>query len=186
MLFHCYELLVPDSQQLVCGTLEMLLSKRYKSGNIPIVLGDSLDEHVHWCHGAPGLPALLIAARSCLSDPNNLLKQTALQAGEVVWNRGVILKGNGLCHGIAGNAYAFLSLYRFTGEDTHLQRAFAFATLLYHAPLQQKIAKHPDPQRMVKGVPDSPYSLMEGKAGVICFLLDISAPEKSCFPAWEL
>jgi len=186
MLFHCYELLVPDSQQLVCGTLEMLLSKRYKSGNIPIILGDRKGEHVHWCHGAPGLPGLLAAARNVIGDPNNLLKDSALQAGEVVWERGVLLKGNGLCHGIAGNGYAFLSLYRLTGNDTYLQRAIAFAALLNHSHLQERIARHPDQQRMVNGVPDSPRSLMEGSAGIICFLLDVSAPEKSSFPAWEL
>eukprot|EP00662_Eupelagonemidae_sp_cell21_P057865 gene57865-biopygen44113 len=37
------------------------------------------------------------------------LRDAALRAGDVVWERGVILKGNGLCHGIAGNGYTFLS-----------------------------------------------------------------------------
>ena len=49
---------------------------------------------------------------------------TAAQAcGEVTWERGLLRKGYGLCHGVAGNGYVFLQLYRLTGEDYHLHRA---------------------------------------------------------------
>lgn len=187
MLFRCYGVLSQQSQQLVSATLDKLLDARFQSGNLPIVLGDQRDEHVHWCHGGPGLPALAAAAAAAVgADPGGLLRKAALQAGEVVWARGVILKGNGLCHGLAGNGYAFLSLYRLTGEEEHLQRAWAFAALLDHHPLQEAIAQQPDRQRRVPGVPDSPFSLMEGTAGVFCFLLDAARPARAAFPAWEL
>lgn len=45
-------------------------------------------------------------------DENYL--QTALQCGEVIWSRGLLKKGYGICHGVAGNAYAFLSLFQQT------------------------------------------------------------------------
>ena len=45
--------------------------------------------------------------------------QAAVDAGEVVWKRG-LLKRVGICHGISGNAYVFLSLYRLTGNVEHL------------------------------------------------------------------
>lgn len=47
----------------------------------------------------------------------------AMQCGEVIWHRGLLKKGYGLCHGAAGNAYAFLALYKLTQEPRHLYRA---------------------------------------------------------------
>jgi hypothetical protein len=40
--------------------------------------------------------------------------QAALRAGEVVWQQGLLRKGPGLCHGVAGNAYALLRLWKTT------------------------------------------------------------------------
>ena len=39
----------------------------------------------------------------------------ALRAGELVWQRGLLKKGPGLCHGVSGNAYALARLYMTTG-----------------------------------------------------------------------
>lgn len=186
MLFNCYSYLSATSQDLTRRTLERLLECRFRSGNVPIILGDSVDQHVHWCHGAPGLPAMFASATAALGDTDGRLSAAALQAGEVVWERGVILKGNGLCHGIAGNAYAFLTLHRFMGDAAQLSRASAFGTLLLSAELQQAMRRQQDPQRRVTGVPDSPRSLMEGTAGVVCFLADLCSPESSAFPGWEV
>lgn len=49
--------------------------------------------------------------------------EDALRCGDVVWNWGLLKKGYGLCHGTAGNAYAFLALYRHTHDPKHLYRA---------------------------------------------------------------
>lgn len=38
----------------------------------------------------------------------------ALRAGELVWARGLLKKGPGLCHGVSGNAYALMRLYKAT------------------------------------------------------------------------
>eukprot|EP00927_Polykrikos_kofoidii_P071425 TRINITY_DN67688_c0_g1_i1.p1 TRINITY_DN67688_c0_g1~~TRINITY_DN67688_c0_g1_i1.p1 ORF type:complete len:446 (+),score=31.65 TRINITY_DN67688_c0_g1_i1:184-1338(+) len=185
MLFHCYGLLSIASQELTRGALHQLLACRFRSGNVPIILGDASDEHVHWCHGAAGLPALFSAAAVSLGDADGRLQTAALQAGEVIWERGVILKGNGLCHGISGNAYAFLTLYRHLGDSAQLSRATAFSSLLWHGEIQQAVRRQPDSQRRVIGVPDSPRSLMEGTAGVICLLADLCSPDVSAFPGWE-
>lgn len=42
----------------------------------------------------------------------------ALDAGEVVWQRGLLRKGYSICHGVAGNAYCFLDLYQTTKVGT--------------------------------------------------------------------
>lgn len=44
-----------------------------------------------------------------------------------MWQRGLVRKGLGLCHGICGNGYAFLSAYRATHDESYLQQALAFA-----------------------------------------------------------
>jgi hypothetical protein len=41
----------------------------------------------------------------------------------VVWQRGILTKGYGLCHGTAGNGYVFLDLYRVTHDLKWLHRA---------------------------------------------------------------
>jgi hypothetical protein len=38
----------------------------------------------------------------------------AERAGELVWQRGLLKKGPGLCHGVSGNAYALARLYKTT------------------------------------------------------------------------
>jgi hypothetical protein len=40
---------------------------------------------------------------------------------------GPLVKGSNLCHGTGGNGYAFLKLYRRTGDAVWLERARAFA-----------------------------------------------------------
>ena len=49
--------------------------------------------------------------------------EAAIGCGEVVWRRGLLRKGYGLCHGVAGNAYTFLQLLRLTGKPQYLHRA---------------------------------------------------------------
>ena len=48
--------------------------------------------------------------------------------GELTWRAGPLTKGAGLCHGTAGNGYAFLALLLRTGDERWLERARAFAT----------------------------------------------------------
>ena len=86
--------------------------------------GMRLDEHrdglirTQWCHGAPGIVATL----AHLMD-----EEPAVAGGELTWRAGPLRKGGGLCHGTAGNGYAFLALLERTGDERWLARARAFA-----------------------------------------------------------
>ena len=51
----------------------------------------------------------------------------ALDGGELIWRAGPLAKGPGLCHGTAGNGYAFLRLHALTGDELWLMRARRFA-----------------------------------------------------------
>lgn len=103
--------------------------------------------------------------------------QAAVDAGEVVWNRG-LLKRVGICHGISGNAYVFLSLYRLTGDVKYLYRAKAFASFLL-----DRAEKLISEGKMHGG--DRPYSLFEGVGGMTYLFLDMDEPFRARFPAYE-
>lgn len=62
-------------------------------------------------------------------------------------------QGCGLCHGISGNTYAFLSLYRITKDELYLRRASDFGTFM---------VKH---WQELAAVPDNLLSLYEVRTG---------------------
>jgi hypothetical protein len=81
-----------------------------------LVLHDSI--RTQWCHGAPGI----VTSLGTLLD-----EDLALAGGELTWRAGPLVKGANLCHGTAGNGYAFLGLVERTGDEEWLARARAFA-----------------------------------------------------------
>ena len=76
-----------------------------------------------WCHGAPGIVTSLATIAPADDEHTELL----VAGGELVWRAGPLVKGPGLCHGTAGNGYAFLKLFQRTGDELWLARARAFA-----------------------------------------------------------
>jgi len=111
-----------------------------------------LDEkiRVQWCHGAPGIVATL-------GDLMPL--EMALGGGELIWRAGPLRKGPGLCHGTAGNGFAFLRLYELTGDLRWLERARRFAM---HA-IKQVRSERADLGR-------GRYTLWTGHVGVALYL----------------
>jgi hypothetical protein len=75
-----------------------------------------------WCHGAPGIVTSL-----ALLPPNDELDTLLLAGGELTWVAGPLRKGANLCHGTAGNGFAFLKLFRRAGNEMWLERARRFA-----------------------------------------------------------
>ncbi len=111
---------------------------------------------MQWCHGAPGIVTGLAdfpAGRSSGMD------EMLLKAGNAVWNAGPLSKGQGVCHGTAGNGYAFLKLHERTGDLAWLERARSFAM---HAIAQWEQAR----QQYGRGR----YSLWTGDPGVAVYL----------------
>ena len=101
----------PDTKPFIQATLDHMLSLQFPSGNFPLQAQSSdKDEQIHWCHGAPGFVYTLYHAHKVFGDEK--YKLALDRALDVVWHRGLVRKGLGLCHGIAGNAYTFLMMYR--------------------------------------------------------------------------
>lgn len=95
--------------------------------NWPLTFGDSTRSGapvrlVQHCNGAPGVI-------NCLAPLMNdhTIRNLLLGAGELVWAAGPPTKLPSLCHGTAGNGYAFLKLFEQTGDTLWLERARAFA-----------------------------------------------------------
>ena len=110
---------------------------------------------VQHCHGASGFV-------TCLGDfPDASLDDLLVAGGELTWLAGPLAKGANLCHGTAGNGYAFLKLHRRTGDPKWLERARAFAM---HA-LAQSRADEKQFSRMR-------YSLWTGDPGLAIYLWD--------------
>jgi Lanthionine synthetase C-like protein len=78
---------------------------------------------LQWCHGAPGNVATLAGLLAGDAELERLL----LAGGELTWRAGPLAKGANLCHGTAGNGYAFLALFSLTDDELWLERARAFA-----------------------------------------------------------
>jgi lantibiotic modifying enzyme len=164
-----------DKVQLVKATIDVFLQTQAPDGNFPCTLEDAAkSEHklVHWCHGASGVVYLFAKAYVIFREQKYL--DSCLKCGELVWRQGLLRKGPGICHGIAGNGYVFLLLYRLTGDPKHLYRAGRFADFLSTEDF------------LSARIPDSPLSLYEGLAGTVCFLVDLLKPEKASFPFMDV
>lgn len=145
------------------------MSRIELSGNFRSSSDSAEDELVQWCHGAPGfVPILLDSGGSALD-----------QALDVIWKRGMLIKGHGICHGTAGNGYAFLRAYQKTRDEHRLFQALAFADFIVGASAAEAC-----PQA------DHPCSLFEGLSGTVHFLLDMlkiveQGPDWDTFPLFD-
>ncbi|XP_069472012.1 glutathione S-transferase LANCL1 isoform X3 [Ambystoma mexicanum] len=159
-------------QRLVKPSVDFVNQLKFPSGNFPPCIDDTRDLLVHWCHGAPGVIYMLIQAYKMFREQSYLT--SFLQCADVIWQRGLLKKGYGLCHGAAGNAYGFLALYNLTEDLKYLHRACMFADWCI------------DYGDHGCRTPDTPFSLFEGMAGTIYFLADMLEPNKAKFPAFEM
>ena len=107
---------------------------------------------MQWCHGAPGIVATL---------GDMLDEELAVAGGELTWRAGPLRKGANLCHGTAGNGYAFLTVLERTGDERWLARARAFAM---HAGAQMEHSRSQDGRGR--------YSLWTGDLGTALYLAD--------------
>ena len=109
---------------------------------------------VQWCAGSPGI---VIGAVDYLDE------ELLLLGAELPWRSGppTLEKGPGICHGTAGNGYAFLKMFARTGDERWLDRARRFGM---HA-LDQV-------ERLRRERGRGRYSLWTGDVGVALYTAD--------------
>jgi hypothetical protein len=122
---------------------------------LPALESDQRSLRVQWCHGSPGIVTSLAQIAPGDAELTELLEA----GGELTWQAGPIARGAGLCHGTAGNGYAFLKLLERTGDERWLDRARRFAM---HA-LEQV-------ERMRAELGRGRYALWTGDLGTALYL----------------
>ena len=123
--------LLDDVPELAAGCARIVVGSAIgtrETANWPPHVGGPLQGpnqpiRVQWCHGAPGIVTALAGA----DLENDELTEILTAGGELTWQAGPLRKGAGLCHGTAGNAFAFLALLHRTGDELWLERARSFA-----------------------------------------------------------
>jgi lantibiotic modifying enzyme len=165
-----------DALQRIQQTMSALQQHHtHASGNLKSSWGGGSDKLIHWCHGAPGHILLLLRAYQ-FYDQEEYLQQARDIARNVLWPRGLLKKGVGLCHGISGNALVFCALARVDVQErtewlskAHSYARYGVTQLIY-----------------LQDIPDRPYSLYEGMGGLVYLLLQLSSgPDQGYFPCYE-
>ncbi|XP_055639710.1 lanC-like protein 3 homolog [Toxorhynchites rutilus septentrionalis] len=155
------------------ASVDYFLGIQDENGNFPTRLLNSNKNLIHWCHGCSG--AIYMLAKAYLVFKEEKYLAGCRKCAESIWREGLLRKGPGICHGISGNGYAFLLMFRLTGENVYLYRAGKFMEFL-------------DSDIFVKAArtPDRPLSLYEGMAGAVCFIVDLLSPATSHFPFMDV
>ncbi|KAF7635445.1 hypothetical protein Mgra_00005122 [Meloidogyne graminicola] len=171
IFLNYWEFLDAKGKEDVKQTVDWFLTIQLKDGNFPsnaAKIGKEA-ELVHWCHGATGALHMLISAHLIFGKEKYL--EAAKRCAKLIWLKGILIKGPGICHGVAGSGYGFLLLYRHTKEEEWLDKAKAFSFIVMSKIFEQKAR-----------TPDHPWSLFEGWSGTLCFLIDLLQPLKAQFP----
>ena len=173
--------IIHDSNITVIETIGNLLLENIKyiqtlqiksTGNFPSdIEGKDPGDKVHFCHGCIGAIHLFLLAEEFF--PKNGFKETALLSNNCLWERGLLYKGNGLCHGLSGTIYALIKLYKYTKDELYLKEAIGICHGTYDPEIQNLVKQYKDPQRLRIGIPDTPYSLMEGEGGCLVMYYDL-------------
>ena len=193
-----------DSWKMIENTILKLDDSCLKSGNLapslksclPSAAPKRVDKLIQFCSGSPGHVLLLtqmyrksvqreqdpVHESSLLKPSEEYLDHAAELAKDVVFPRGLLQKGVGLCHGTSGNAFVFLSMYRemlkTNEEDAKewLEMAYGYANFAL------------DMLDELEDVPKHPKSLYEGLGGLVCLLLGLvegGAGTNCKFPCYE-
>ncbi|KAF5354194.1 hypothetical protein D9756_007168 [Leucocoprinus leucothites] len=200
MLLRCPFPLVSGYMPEIVQTIDWLVTCQDRAGNWPTRapgLNETTSgghELVQWCHGAPAMLILLSTILRMAVTPGIATKLTerqqdrfvvSLQRGcAVVYMRGLLRKGVGLCHGIAGSVYALLAASDVldspctvtnttppssgtstpaSPSDHHAPYFTQAAHLAHLATYSTSLTKNGDMK-----TPDHPWSLYEGMAGMCC------------------
>lgn len=166
-----------EAEKHIRQSVDFLLSIQKPNGNFPSSMSrenpsqaraESKDL-IHWCHGAGGVVYLLAKAYMTWRDERYL--QACKRCSDLIWSRGLLRKGPGICHGIGGSGLAHLLLFRLTNDRKYLYRASKFAEFLDTAEFKAGAR-----------TPDNPFSLFEGLAGTVCFAIDLLDPSHAEYP----
>ncbi|KAF9488789.1 hypothetical protein BDN71DRAFT_1402742 [Pleurotus eryngii] len=181
----------------ILGTIDWLIQIQDTTGNWPTKAPDvdeivdtaESSDLVQWCHGATGIVLMLcilvhratyIPQILSLSHAQFISILSVISKGaSLIYRHGLLRKGVGLCHGVAGSVYALIavasavehynlsgaSLSGSEGSPAHSPVEY-LARAVHLAHLATKYVELSEEGRMT--TPDRPWSLYEGSAGMCC------------------
>ena len=97
---------------IIKSSLDFVSTLKFETGNFPSSVTGGSDTKVHFCHGPIGAIHLYGLASEIFSDINYL--KITEKCSISIWERGLLLKGNCVCHGISGSVYGMYKLYQLT------------------------------------------------------------------------
>ncbi len=152
--------------ELAARTRRVLLGTARRDGvhaNWPLAVGNTThpSPDVLWLQHCIGAPGVISCAAWVPAGDDPAFDALLLGAGELVWHAGPTSKLPSLCHGAPGSGYAFLALFRRTGDERWLERARRFGM---HA------IEHAD--RAAREHGQRKYSLWTGDLGLALYLQD--------------
>ncbi|KAF8066986.1 lanthionine synthetase C-like protein [Lyophyllum atratum] len=189
VLWNCpLGVLEPYTGEMI-KTLSWLMDCQEPNGNWPTKAPDGFfdpiqdtdAELIQWCHGASGICVFLCTTLRRDTPRISLEKalrrrvvQAVYEGARIVYRHGLLKKGIGICHGVAGSVYALLAAARvlddkktgdvdddkMTLKSGYLHKAVHLAQL---ATQYQELTASGKMKR-----PDAPWSLYEGAAGMCC------------------
>ncbi|KAK4698185.1 hypothetical protein P7C70_g8099, partial [Phenoliferia sp. Uapishka_3] len=162
------------------ATIDFLLSIQTASGDLPRTYqGADWERYtVYWCHGAGGFTQFLslllkLNAKGALplgADRKDRVITGLDRSATAVWERGLLRKGPGICHGIGGSAWVLLAASQAPFLPPAIQakyRSQAISMGVFVTRWQELVEKGEI------RLPDTPKSLFEGIAGTMCFWGDL-------------
>lgn len=173
--------LLPDGyvelvMERTIATLNISAKQDAGLANWPLCTKPNIDKLlVQWCHGAAGIVTAMARTPISDSEESKQLDQLLEKTGELVWQAGPLVKGSNICHGTAGNGYAFLYLYQRWGNPVWLDRARKFAMHAIEQCQTDRLRYH-----------QGRYTLWTGDAGLAIFLYHCLHPETVAIPGLDL
>ncbi|KAJ3900003.1 hypothetical protein F5879DRAFT_974483 [Lentinula edodes] len=167
----------------ILQTIEWLTTYQDNDGNWPTSLKqrytqpNDLVQYRSWCHGASGMLILFTTLiRRAVAHPEVFPLSTAFltslataiqRAASLVYQKGLLCKGVGLCHGVAGSVYALLAASDAMGLWKHYEHSKVhFLRAIHLAHLATSYSQLTLAGEMTS--PDKPWSLYGGVAGMCC------------------
>ncbi|KAJ7198809.1 hypothetical protein GGX14DRAFT_468927 [Mycena pura] len=183
ILLLCPADVVRPHMPSILRTAEWLIGIQRDTGNWPTAApsasasGSTDEELVQWCHGASGILIFLTTLLRLVSSASAaapLLRPliASVQAGAgLVYRHGLLRKGLGLCHGVAGSVFALVAVSDVldragpgaatSGKEAEGSGDYYLARAAHLA----RLAVTHDACGDMR-VPDHPFSLYEGRAGM--------------------
>ncbi|KXN85641.1 hypothetical protein AN958_10978 [Leucoagaricus sp. SymC.cos] len=195
MLLRCPFPIIARFMPEIVQTIDWLVTCQDRTGNWPTRapdLNQTTLKDSRWCHGAPAMLILLSTILRMSVTPAVITGLTekqqdrfvvSLQRGcALVYMQGLLRKGVGLCHGVAGSVYALLAASNVlddpcnvntsqssetnptgTNSERHAPYFTQAAHLAHLATYSSSLTRKGDMK-----TPDHPWSLYEGMAGMCC------------------